>query len=280
MYLHYARGGLAMARGRHADAIAAFRAARRLAETLVSPHALVKPMRARMLQALVLHGETRRAERALAEMDSSERAGGEMRNAIALLRLTQHDLPGVSAALAPVLDGSVRVHPAWEVGADLLDAIAREELGDQPASGRALERALDVAEPDRVLVPFLIHPAPGLLERHHRQATAHAVLISHILGLLSDTNSPGTAGSSGPLGAPRSLREPLSQAEARVLRYLPSNLSVPEIADQLYLSVNTVRTHTRHIYDKLGAHRRHEAVELARDLGLIAPSVRRPSSAW
>jgi len=280
MYLHYARGGLAMARGRHADAIAAFRAARRLAETLVSPHALVKPMRARMLQALVLHGETRRAERALAEMDSSERAGGEMRNAIALLRLTQHDLPGVSAALAPVLDGSVRVHPAWEVEADLIEAIAREELGDQPASGRALERALDVAEPDRVLVPFLIHPAPGLLERHHRQATAHAVLISHILGLLSDTNSHGTAGSSGPLGAPRSLREPLSQAEARVLRYLPSNLSVPEIADQLYLSVNTVRTHTRHIYDKLGAHRRHEAVELARDLGLIAPSVRRPGSAW
>jgi LuxR family maltose regulon positive regulatory protein len=208
-------------------------------------------------------------------MDPSERGGGEMRNVIALLRLTKHDLPGVSAALAPVLDGSVRVHPAWVVGADLLEAIARDELGDQPAAGRALERALDVAEPDRVLVPFLIHPAPGLLERHRRQATAHAALISHILGLLSGTNSPGAVGLAGPLSAPRSLREPLSQAEARVLRYLPSNLTVPEIADQLYLSVNTVRTHTRHIYDKLGAHRRHEAVELARDLGLLAPSMRR-----
>ena len=161
MYLHYARGGLEMARGRHAVAIAAFMAARRLAETLVSPHALVKPMRARMLQALVLHGETRRAERALAEMDSSERDGGEMRNVIALLRLTQHDLPGVSAALAPVLDGSVRVHPVWVVGADLLEAIARDEVGDEPRAGRALERALDVAEPDRVLVPFLIHPGTG-----------------------------------------------------------------------------------------------------------------------
>ena len=50
-----------------------------------------------------------------------------------------------------------------------------------------------------------------------------------------------------------------------------TNLTVPEIADHLYLSVNTIRTHTRHIYDKLGAHRRHEAVELARDLGLLAP---------
>ena len=275
MHLHYARGGLEMARGRHVAAMAAFRAARRLAETLVSPHSLVRPMRAHMLQALVLRGETRRAERALAEVSSSEREGGEMRNAIALLRLAQHDPPGASAALAPVLDGSVSVHPAWVVGADLLEAIARDELGDQTASERALERALDVAEPDRVLIPFLIHPAPGLLERHHRGATAHADLISHVLGLLNGTNSPDTGGPAGP-GEPRSLREPLSQAEARVLRYLPSNLTMPEIADQLYLSVNTVRTHMRHIYGKLGAHRRHEAVELARGLGLLAPSMRRP----
>ena len=60
MHLHYARGGLEMARGRHAGAIAAFRAARRLAETLVSPHSLIKPLRAHMLQALVLGGETGR----------------------------------------------------------------------------------------------------------------------------------------------------------------------------------------------------------------------------
>jgi LuxR family maltose regulon positive regulatory protein len=51
---------------------------------------------------------------------------------------------------------------------------------------------------------------------------------------------------------------------------------VTEIAGQLYLSVNTIRTHMRHIYDKLDTHRRHEAVERARDLGLLAPSGRRP----
>ena len=71
-------------------------------------------------------------------------------------------------------------------------------------------------------------------------------------------------------------REPLSRAETRVLRYLPTNLTVPEIAGQLYLSANTVRTHMRHLYDKLGAHRRHEAVDRARALGLLAPSARRP----
>ena len=72
----------------------------------------------------------------------------------------------------------------------------------------------------------------------------------------------------------RPPREPLSQAEIRVLRYLPTSLSVPEIAGQLYVSVNTVRTHMRHVYDKLGAHRRHEAVERARILGLLARSPR------
>jgi len=78
----------------------------------------------------------------------------------------------------------------------------------------------------------------------------------------------------------RRLLEPLSQAETRVLRYLPTSLSVPEIADQLYLSANTVRTHMRHIYDKLDAHRRHEVVDAARTLGLLAPAGRilRPDS--
>ena len=82
--------------------------------------------------------------------------------------------------------------------------------------------------------------------------------------------SPHERGDLG--GTPPRLAEPLSQAETRVLRYLPTHLTAPQVADQLYLSVNTVWTHIRHIYAKLGAHRRHEAVERARALGLLAPS--------
>jgi LuxR family transcriptional regulator, maltose regulon positive regulatory protein len=69
--------------------------------------------------------------------------------------------------------------------------------------------------------------------------------------------------------------EPLSNSEIRVLRYLPTNLSVPEIASELYVSRNTVKTHIQRLYTKLGTHRRGEAVERARALGLLAPSPRR-----
>jgi LuxR family transcriptional regulator, maltose regulon positive regulatory protein len=57
-----------------------------------------------------------------------------------------------------------------------------------------------------------------------------------------------------------------------VLRYLPTNLSAREIARELSVSVNTVRTHMRHVFAKLSGHRRTEAVARARALGLLAPS--------
>ena len=67
----------------------------------------------------------------------------------------------------------------------------------------------------------------------------------------------------------------LTHGETRVLRYLPTNLSAPEIAGELYLSVNIVRTHQRHLYQKLGARSRTQAVAHACALGLLAPSPRR-----
>jgi LuxR family maltose regulon positive regulatory protein len=281
MGLHYARGVLKLVLGRYEDGLADLQAAERLAGMLATPHTNVRWMRAHTLQALVQLGQTERVEAALAGLDEGERGSAEMRTALASLRLTQHDPQAAVTSLAPIMDGSVPAFPAlWMVTALLLEAIARDALGDQDAAGRALENALDLAERDRVLIPFLVRPAPGLLEQHARQATAHAALIAEILGLLAGpggTASPSQGGPGG-MGPPERIqrppREPLSQAETRVLRYLPTSLSVPEIAGQLYVSVNTVRTHMRHVYDKLGAHRRHEAVERARTLGLLAPSSR------
>jgi ATP/maltotriose-dependent transcriptional regulator MalT len=77
-----------------------------------------------------------------------------------------------------------------------------------------------------------------------------------------------------PEGVPKPPAQPLSRTEIRVLRYLPTHLSGPEIARELSVSVTTVRTHTRHIFAKLGVHRRTEAVIRARALGLLAPAAR------
>ena len=272
MRLLYGRGMLEFVSGRHDAALSAFQAAERLASTLVTPHTLGPRLRSHLLQTLARRGETRRVEQALANMDGPERERGEIRIAEASLRLVQQDPKAAAAVLAPVIDGSVLLQHAhlWEVQAFLLQAIACDALGDAGPARRALERALDLAEPECLLYPFLFDPQPALLERHRRLGTAHASLIAQILNVLAG-QQPGQQPS-----GPQRLREPLSSAEARVLRYLPTKLSAPEIADEMYLSVNTVKTHMRHLYDKLGAHRRHEAVEQARALGLLAPSARRP----
>ena len=271
MRLSYGRGMLEFVSGRHDAALRAFRAAERLASSLVTPHTLGPRLRSHLLQTLVRTGATRRVEQALAGLDGPERDRGETRIAEASLRLAQNDPTAAAAALAPVIDGSVVMPNAhlWDVQAFLLQAIASDALGDASAARRALEQALDRAAPESLLFPFLYDPAPELLDRHRRHGTAHASLITEILNVLAG-QKPGS-----PSAGPQRLREPLSHAEARVLRYLPTKLSAPEIADELYLSVNTVKTHMRHLYDKLGAHRRHEAVEQARALGLLAPSPRR-----
>jgi LuxR family transcriptional regulator, maltose regulon positive regulatory protein len=112
----------------------------------------------------------------------------------------------------------------------------------------------------------VLHPAPDLLERQARQRTAHPALIADILSLLAGRKlAPPPAGPPPPL-------EPLSDSEIRVLRYLPTNLSMRQIGSELYVSHNTVRTHVGHLYGKLGTHTRAEAVARARALGLLAPS--------
>jgi LuxR family transcriptional regulator, maltose regulon positive regulatory protein len=272
MRLRYGRGMLEFVCGRHDAALRAFQTAERLSESLRTPHTLAPRLRSHLLQTLARTGETRRVEQALGDMDRPERDRGEIRIAEASLRLAQHDPKAATAVLAPVLDGSAPLQNAhlWDVQASLLQAIACDALGDPGAARAALEQALDRAEPESLLFPFLYDPAPELLDRHRRYGTAHTRLIEQILNALAG-QEPGAQPS-----GPQRLREPLSHAEARVLRYLPTKLSAPEIADEMYLSVNTVKTHMRHLYDKLGVHRRHEAVEQARALGLLAPSPRRP----
>ena len=143
---------------------------------------------------MVRLGETERAERALAELGEQERERGQIRIATAVLRLAQDHPHAAINALAPVLDGSAPVtRSTWLAQAFMLEATARDALGDPAAAGRALERALDLAEPDGTLSAFLIHPVPALLERYARHSTRHAALVAEILDLLPRP-SPGGRG--------------------------------------------------------------------------------------
>ena len=99
---------------------------------------------------------------------------------------------------------------------------------------------------------------------HHQ--TAHGALLTDIVSLLRDESASS-------IDRKRLAEsEELSPSELRVLRYLPTNLTRAEIASELYVSTNTVATHIRNIYSKLGVRDRSSAVRHARELRLLSTS--------
>ena len=152
------------------------------------------------------------------------------------------------------------------IRAHLLAGLAHRELGDQRAANQAAEQALALAESDWLVLPFAMTGAQQLLEALPRHETAHAALLTDILDV-AHGSTPAAHGQSS-----SSPTEELSPSELRVLRYLPTNLSRPEIAGELSVSVNTVNTHIRNIYAKLQARDRSGAVQRARELRLLSPA--------
>ena len=214
-------------------------------------------------------GARRRATRR--PRSDGEPTSGHLRDVFAGSQPAQYELQATTAALTPVPDGSVPwVHRAWVAVAFLLGVISRDVPGDPDAVRPTLERALDLAEAGQLLLPRLTPQAPGPPERPARHPAAPAAWICEIIDLLAQAGDLATTPAE-----PARPGEDLTRCEARVLRYLPTHLSTREIAGQLYLSANTVKTHQRHLYQKLGARNRMEAVERARTLGLLTPSSRR-----
>jgi ATP/maltotriose-dependent transcriptional regulator MalT len=157
------------------------------------------------------------------------------------------------------------------------------------AGGEGMLRALEKANAfvfalDTQRSWFRYHPLfADLLRFELRQAAPAELLRLHTAaaewyaaqgssGQLLDF--PGGSGAESRAGSTRALLEPLSESESRILRYLPTNLSRSEIAVELYVSVNTVKTHMSRLFAKLDAHSRTQTVERARELGLLAPRPR------
>ena len=176
--------------------------------------------------SLIRLGQAERAGQFLAGLGEQDRDRGEIRVAAAALRLAQGDPQAALAALAPIQQDPVAegYRGFWRARADMLEAIARDALGDPDAADAALERALDLSETSGDLTAFLLYPAAGLLERHARHRTAHAALVAEIRGLLAGTQAEPRHGAPPP-SRPEPLLEPLSGSEVRVLRYLPTNLT-------------------------------------------------------
>ncbi|HUO71001.1 MAG TPA: LuxR C-terminal-related transcriptional regulator [Solirubrobacteraceae bacterium] len=269
LVLHHARGVSWLGQHRLEEALSAFRAAEQSQTVLASQHLLAIELRSRIVETEVLMGDTAGAQAELERMPVDLVRRAELRVAAAALALAENDPERVLDLVAPVLDRSVAaLHARWTtIDALLFAAAARDEAGDRRESEDTIEQALELAEPEGIILPFMLAPVEGLLDRHPRHRTAHAALLSEIRGVLAGSPREHR-------GEQRPLLDELSEAELRVVRYLPSNLKVPEIASELFVSNNTVRTHLRHIYQKLDAHSRSEAVDRARELGLLSPSRR------
>jgi LuxR family maltose regulon positive regulatory protein len=265
LLVHIVNGMLQASRGRHHEAFEEFSAAERLGSQLEGSHALASQVTGWMLAMQARLGRPGEARAVLAAVDDERAGSGEIRDACAVICLAEGDPAGALGVLADVLDGTAPVLGyVTVVEADLLAGLAHRELGDQRAANQAAERALALAEADRLVLPFAMTGSRELLEAMPRHETAHGALLTDFLDVLHGSSPAAEA------QPPLLDVEELSPGELRVLRYLPTNLSRPEIAGELSVSVNTVSTHVRSIYAKLQVRDRSSAVQRARELRLLA----------
>ena len=203
-----------------------------------------------------------------AALAAAERAGSSPEAAVALANalVAAGDGDGAQRVLAPALAADGRLPDTVRVQALLLDARLSYDGGDVAHGRRALESALRLAERERLGLALALErgwlgPA---LRREPELADAHRSLLALAVGrelppALDTARSP----------VPVPLVEPLTKREREVLVHVSDMLNTAEVASEMYISVNTVKTHLRNIYRKLAATHRNEAVRRARQLELI-----------
>jgi LuxR family maltose regulon positive regulatory protein len=263
--LHLVTGQLHAARGEHQAALEAFAAGARTQALLTGVHAFATPIVGWLAATQARLGMPAEARETLTRLSAEPDRMGFIANARAAISIAEGDPDGALEALRGVLDVVPATGHAFTlVETYLLAGIAHLGLGNRAAAADAAEAALAAAEPDRLIFPFAMADAAELLDALPRHVTAHGALLADIVDLLRGEPAPI-------LDRERmSPPEELSPSELRVLRYLPTNMTRPEIARELYVSINTVNTHIRNIYAKLGARDRSSAVQQARELRLLS----------
>src|SRR3954454_15409659 len=267
--LHVATGMLHAGRGQHQLALEEFTAASQAESLLSGVHALVPLITGWLASTQARLGMPDEARASLAGFCTEPERMGGIYNARAVISMAEGDPATALNVLRDALDVTPPVVSAFTlVEAHLLAGMAHLDLGDRKAAAAAVEGALAAAEPDRLILPFAMTDAAELLDALPRHETAHGALLADVVDLLRRGSAPSTDRER--LSRP----EELSPSELRVLRYLPTNLTRPEIARELYVSINTVNTHIRSIYSKLGVRDRSSAVGRARELRFLSTGVR------
>lgn len=166
----------------------------------------------------------------------------------------------VARLLAAASDGQRHLRV---IEAQVLQSLLHDAAGQSQDSQASLDAALRLAEPQQMVAVFVREGEPlrALLQKTQK----HCATPDYAKQLLAAFQHPATARHAA---ASPSLPEPLSEREREVLRLLASDLTGPEIAGQLYVSLNTLRTHTKNIYAKLAVNNRRAAVTRAKALGL------------
>ena len=199
LQLHQTAAILHAGRGRHHEALQQFGAAEDLASQLEGSQALASQMTSWLLATQARLGMTGEARALLATLEDERASSGEIRNALAVICLAGGNPTGALAAVADVLDGTAPVLGyVTVVEAHLLAGLAHRELGDQRAASQAAERALALAESDRLVLPFAMTGSAGLLEALPRHETAHAALLADILDVLHGSSPKAKEQSSSP----------------------------------------------------------------------------------
>jgi LuxR family transcriptional regulator, maltose regulon positive regulatory protein len=271
VFFHLSTGMLHAGRGQQRRALAEFEAAAHAQSLLSGVHALAPRIAGWVASTQARLGMLREAHATLSGFSPDLERMGAIYNARAVIALAEGDPAAALDALGNVRDSTQGVHAFTRVESQLLTGMAHLSLGDRRAAAGAAEAALAAAEPDRLIFPFTLTDATELLGALPHHETAHGALLADIGDVLRGGRGP----SANRDLLPQSVE--LSPSELRVLRYMPTNLTRPEIARELYVSVNTVNTHMRHIFFKLGARDRSSAVERARELLLLSTGRSRTS---
>jgi LuxR family maltose regulon positive regulatory protein len=217
-------------------------------------------------EVAVRTGDTGRARMTLLpRVEGADADRADCQLMLGRLLLSEGDFPGATDAVAPVLDGTAtEVTIEVKVAALVVAAVASRRGGRSAAATELLQQALALAEPDDANRVFLDagQPARSAITVLIPPSSRSAGFASRILERF-DTQLPH------PDGQPERPAVLLTDSELAVLRFLPSHLTNQEIAEALFLSINTVKTHLRAAYRKLGVASRRAAIARARRLDLI-----------